>query len=103
MKSKRSTELGEEVLLAIFAVMAVVAIWAYSGVAGHIALEQGAVTLRQTVLDAAMQCMAIEGAYPDSLEHLEKEYGVVVNRDDYVVSYEAFAANMLPTVQVIPR
>ena len=59
--------------------------------------------VRDTVLDAAMQCCAIEGAYPSSLDYLEREYGLRVNHDDYVITYEAFAGNVMPSVVVVPR
>ena len=36
--------------------------------------EQAAVALRQTVIDAAIQCYAVEGKYPESLDVLEKAY-----------------------------
>lgn len=64
---------------------------------------QGAVALRDSVLNAAKQCCAIEGSYPSSLEYLEKKYGLTINQDDYVVSYEWFADNVMPSVVVTPR
>lgn len=67
------------------------------------AREQAAVSLRDSVLNAAKQCCAVEGSYPASIEHLEKNYGLVVNREDYVVSYEWFAGNVLPSVVVTAR
>lgn len=67
------------------------------------AREQGAVALRDSIMNAAKQCCAIEGSYPSSLEHLEKNYGITINHDDYVVSYESFAGNIMPTVVVTPR
>ena len=67
------------------------------------AREQGAAALRESIINAAKQCCAIEGSYPASLEHLEENYGVVINDDDYVVSYESFADNVMPTVVVTPR
>lgn len=67
------------------------------------AREQGAAALRESIINAAKQCCAIEGSYPATLEHLEEHYGVVVNDDDYVVSYESFADNVMPTVVVTPR
>ena len=67
------------------------------------AKEQAAITVRESVLDAAKQCCAVEGSYPSSLEHLEENYGLVVNRNDYVVSYEWFADNVLPSVVVSVR
>ena len=67
------------------------------------AKEQAALTVRESVLNAAKQCCAVEGSYPSSLEHLEENYGLVVNRSDYVVSYEWFADNVLPSVVVSVR
>ena len=48
-------------------------------------------------------CDTLEGAYPESLEYLEKHYGLTVNKKEYIVTYEVFADNQLPTVQVLVR
>lgn len=64
---------------------------------------QSAVSVRNAVLESAMQCAAVEGAYPASLDYLEEHYGLIVNHADYVVTYEAFAANQPPSVEVRPR
>ena len=60
-------------------------------------------SVRESVLNAAKQCCAVEGSYPASLNHLEKNYGLVINHNDYVVSYEWFADNVLPSVVVTAR
>lgn len=73
------------------------------GALQHSAREQASASVRDSVLIAAKQCCAVEGSYPSTLEHLEKEYGLVVNHDDYVISYEWFADNVLPTVVVTAR
>ncbi len=65
--------------------------------------EQRATAVRNSIVETALQCYAVEGAYPSSLSYLEDHYGLVVNRNDYVISYEAFASNVAPTVVVIPR
>ena len=67
------------------------------------AREQAALSLRESVLNAAKQCCAVEGSYPESLQHLEENYGLTINHEDYVVSYEWFADNVLPTVVVTAR
>lgn len=67
------------------------------------ARAQGAVSLRETILNSAKQCCAVEGSYPSSLAHLEDVYGLTINHDDYVITYEWFADNVLPSVVVIPR
>lgn len=92
--------LGLGLLGALFIVLLICALWAASGVYAHAAHEQGAVTLRESILQAADQCYAIEGAYPATLGYLEKRYGLSVNRDGYDVIYEAFASNIAPTVVV---
>lgn len=65
--------------------------------------EQSALSLRNAILDGALQCCAIEGSYPSSLSYLEENYGLVINHDDYVITYESFAQNIPPSVVVLPR
>ena len=60
-------------------------------------------TGRAAVLRSAVECYTLEGAYPESLEYLEKHYGLTVNKKEYIVTYEVFADNQLPTVQVLVR
>lgn len=67
------------------------------------AREQGATALRQSIMDAAVRCCAVEGAYPLTLRHLEESYGLRINHDDYVITYEAYASNIAPSVVVVPR
>lgn len=91
------------IALAVLAVaLLVIAIYAAMIAQAH-AREQAAVSVRESVLNAAKQCCAVEGSYPSSLAHLESNYGLVINHDDYVVSYEWFADNVLPSVVVTAR
>ena len=50
-----------------------------------------------------LQCYAVEGRYPESLDRLEREYGVQINHDRYIVTYDVFATNQLPDVQVLQK
>ena len=72
-------------------------------VSRSIARTQGVATLRESIMNAAVQCCAVEGSYPSSIEHLEKGYGLVVNRDDYVVQYEYLGDNVPPSIVVRVR
>lgn len=65
--------------------------------------EQAELSIRNAILNSAKQCCAIEGSYPSSLRYLEENYGLVVNHDSYVITYEAFAANVMPSVVVTKR
>lgn len=90
------------VVLVIAAALLLAAYFAV-GVAQARAREQAVVSVRETVLNAAKQCCAVEGSYPASLAYLESEYGLVINHEDYVISYEWFADNVLPSVVVTAR
>lgn len=59
--------------------------------------------IRDAVLRAAAECYAVEGVYPENLSYLEEHYGLVVNHRDFIVTYEAFASNLPPQVQVLVR
>lgn len=89
-------------LVAVIALAATLALLALPAVASALR-AQGAASIREAVLRAAGQCCAVEGSYPSTLQHLEDRYGLSVNHDDYVILYEAFASNVVPSVVVIPR
>lgn len=65
--------------------------------------EESRAAIRDTVIRCAVQCYAVEGAYPESLSYLEDHYGLTVNHRDYIVSYDVFASNQLPSVRVLVR
>ncbi len=65
--------------------------------------EQSAVSVKDTVMRSAVQCYAVEGAYPNNLSYLEEHYGLVINHERYIVSYEAYASNLAPNVRVLVR
>lgn len=90
------------ITVVIVAVLAVAAVF-LSGNALEQSRLQGAESVRQAIINAAVQCAAVEGGYPFTIEYLEENYGLQVNRDDYVITYEAFATNIMPSIVVVPR
>lgn len=94
---------GKRMAALALAIALVAGGWFAAGAVETNLREQGAASVRNAILDSAKQCCAIEGSYPASLEHLESDYGLRVNRDDYIVTYEVFAENILPSVVVVPR
>ena len=62
--------------------------------------ERGVDTLRDAIRRASVQCYAIEGRYPPSLEYLEENYGITIDRDRYDVFYSGFASNFMPDITV---
>ena len=57
--------------------------------------------IRETVQERALQCYVIENAYPESLAYLEENYGLTVNKEDYLIVYDLFAENQPPVIKVI--
>lgn len=63
--------------------------------------REGAETLRSAIARASVQCYAIEGRYPPSVQYLEENYGIRIDRERFHVFYEGFASNIMPDITVI--
>ena len=61
----------------------------------------GAETLQASIQKASVQCYAIEGRYPPSVEYLEENYGIQIDRNKYSVFYSGFASNVMPDITVV--
>lgn len=59
--------------------------------------------VRNAVKNAALTCYAVEGAYPDSVEYLREHYRLAYDEDRYLITYDAFASNMIPDIYVTER
>lgn len=59
--------------------------------------------VEDTIKKAVVNCYAIEGRYPATLEYVEEYYGLQVNRERYVVFYEVFADNIMPEITVLSK
>lgn len=90
------------IVLAVIAACILVIVAAALVVAPGVS-SQGTVSLKHAIVQSANQCYAIEGSYPYNLEYLENNYGLVVNHNDYSITYEVFADNVAPNVVVVER
>ena len=90
-------------IAAVCTLLLLLGVWTVWNGAQAAMREQAAQSLRTAVLDAAVQCYALEGAYPQSLSYLEENYGVQVNHSRFIVSYEVYASNQLPVVAVLEK
>ena len=89
----------------LFTVIILAVIIAFFGVAINGASDKAdsssAVTLEKAIKRAAVQCYAIEGFYPSSVDYLENHYGVIIDTEKYTVEYRCFSSNNVPTIKVI--
>lgn len=64
--------------------------------------EQQLKTTEQAIQRAALQCYALEGFYPSSLEYLTHKYGVKFDSHHIFVHYQYIASNLAPDITVLP-
>lgn len=48
-------------------------------------------------------CYAVEGAYPQSLQYLKDNYGLIYDEDLFYVDYRVSGANLFPDVTIIEK
>ena len=65
--------------------------------------EQKIDAIRENILSTAVQCYTVEGVFPPNLAYMEEQYGLVVDKDAYIITYDAFSSNVLPDVRVLVR
>lgn len=92
------------IVLSLLLFLAVAALFLYGLYSiSRSAREEQLLTVERAIRKSLVSCYAIEGVYPESLSYLEEHYGLVIDHEKYVVEYDAFASNVLPSVQVVLR
>jgi len=62
---------------------------------------EGLRILEDSIRRAVVVCYAVEGRYPNSVEYIEENFGVRIDRSKYAVHYNIFASNILPDITVV--
>ena len=89
--------------MAIFAVLFVILMELTMGGAGNKVQEKQLEFLENAVRRAAVQSYALEGRYPSNLAYLEENYGLIIDRNNYIVHYELMLGDdTLPYIRVMP-
>ena len=57
--------------------------------------------LDESIRRAVVTAYAIEGRYPQSIEYIEENFGIHIDRERFVVHYQIFASNLFPDIAVI--
>lgn len=102
-KKKRDTGWFKDIALPVlvFAVVAGLFLFGVGGV-GRTTQEERLRSVEKAVNRAAVQCYAVEGRYPPSLEYMEERYGLSIDYERYIVQYNPIGSNMMPTILVLP-
>lgn len=85
--------------ITIFVCVVAVFIYGINGISKKSTVE-GADVLQQAIQRASVQCYAVEGRYPASVDYLVENYGIQIDTGKYAVFYEGFASNMMPDITV---
>ena len=62
---------------------------------------EGLRILEDSLRRAVVMNYAIEGRYPESVQYIEEQFGIFVDRSRYAVHYRVFASNILPDITVV--
>jgi hypothetical protein len=76
--------------------------WAITAADLRTEAEQEA-QLMEAVRRAMVTCYATEGQYPPTIQYLEANYALKFDDDRFIVSYDAFASNIMPSVSILRR
>lgn len=99
----RHTVLGQAVLpVCCFAVLLALFLYGMSDASEGVSDKRLRVTA-EAIRRAVVHCYAVEGAYPPDIGYLETHYGVLIDHDKYLVTYEAFASNVMPQIQIVEK
>lgn len=85
----------------VFAIIIVIVVIAMNDVNKTTESESLSI-VENSIRRAAIICYAQEGSYPQSIEYLEENYGLYLS-DEYIVYYDIFASNIMPTVTVFRK
>ena len=70
---------------------------------GNIGSEQGIKLTREAAVRTAVQCYSIEGIYPPNVDYMEANYKLKYDKSKYYIHYDAFASNIMPTIEVYEK
>lgn len=85
----------------VFVAAAVILVLAVSDVS-KTSNEESLTIAENSIRRAVITCYAQEGRYPSSIEYLKENYGLYVS-DDFMVSYNMFADNIMPDIMVMRK
>ena len=94
----------KNIMFSLATFICVIAIFIYAtGEMSVRSTAEGAITLGNAIQRASVQCYAIEGRYPSSIDYLVENYGLQIDDKKYAVFYEGFASNIMPDITVSLR
>ncbi|MDD2972236.1 MAG: hypothetical protein PHE02_08935 [Lachnospiraceae bacterium] len=60
-------------------------------------------SLQNAVYRSIVQCYAVEGTYPPSLDYLAEHYGLTYDTDQFFIDYQPIGSNLMPDVTILSK
>ncbi len=73
--------------------------YAFGNVSNDVSNQQTS-ALVKSINSAVIECYAIEGSYPPSIQYLEEHYGITYDHNKYEILYEPSGSNIRPSVSI---
>ena len=97
---KRGSKLKLLLIPIAFAVLLLVAVPWFAAVTGAQVEQETLRLLEENIRRMAVQSYALEGRFPQTLGHLEENYGLHVDHARFLVHYRFIADNLPPEIMV---
>lgn len=66
-------------------------------------LQKQQESLETALYRSVIQCYALEGTYPPSLEYIETHYGLFYDKDLFFIDYRPIGSNIMPDITIIRK
>lgn len=86
--------------IVILALLLIILIYGVSYISEATVKEQQH-SLETALQRSVIQCYAVEGTYPPSLDYIKTHYGLTYDEDTFFVDYTIVGSNLLPDITVI--
>lgn len=86
--------------LLLFAVLiALAAVWGLSSISDQVDDNQ-LEFMENAIRRSAIQCYALEGRFPETVEYLEENYSLALDKKRFIIDYDYIAGNIIPQINV---
>ncbi len=103
-ETQKSGSSSKNLMISItgFLVVAIL-FWAGTSLVSDRTDSRQAEILQDAINRGIAHCYAMEGSYPESLQYLKDNYGLIYDEERFFIDYQALGSNMMPDVTVIDR
>lgn len=97
-----TTYLRHIISVAVFLLVLYLFIHGVSSVSNS-TMERQYASLESAINRCIMDCYISEGTYPESLDYLKDNYGLVYNEELFYVDYQSSGLNIMPDITIIKK